>query len=114
WPPKSLLTYRFSMIYKIFPIVSFFLLSLTVNNITDTNTNHKTLAANTESTFDTKAETVYASINANNFSMPAIESFKVALQGFYALKANGVVTKDILTLVDFGLSSKVKRLWVID
>lgn len=103
------------MIYKIFPIVSLFLLSLTVNNIKDTNlTNPELITSTAKSAFDTKAESIYSSIDANNFAMPAIESFKNALEGFYALKDKGIVKKDILTLVDFGLSSKVKRLWVID
>jgi hypothetical protein len=46
--------------------------------------------------------------------MPSLEGFEEALKGFYLLKEKGLVQKDILTLVDFSLSSNVKRLWVID
>jgi hypothetical protein len=53
-------------------------------------------------------------LNSNHFALPNLESFKEALKGFYSLKQKGLVQKDILTLVDFSLSSNVKRLWVID
>jgi len=43
-----------------------------------------------------------------------MESFSAALEGFYKLKEKGIVQKDILTLVDFSMSSNTKRLWVID
>jgi hypothetical protein len=46
--------------------------------------------------------------------LPKLESFTEALKGFYILKEKGLIKKDILTLVDFSLSSNVKRLWVID
>jgi hypothetical protein len=43
-----------------------------------------------------------------------LASFTKALKGFYKLKEKGLIKKDILTLIDFSLSSNVKRLWVID
>ncbi|WP_317128614.1 murein L,D-transpeptidase catalytic domain family protein [Flavobacterium supellecticarium] len=46
--------------------------------------------------------------------MPKLESFSKALEGFYQLKEQGLIKKDILTLIDFSLSSAQKRLWVID
>lgn len=102
------------MIYKVLSIVSILVLS-TLNDIKETEpANPKPLAAATVSAFDAKAEGIYASINANNFQMPAIACFKQALEGFYSLKEKGLLKKDILTLVDFSLSSKAKRLWVID
>ena len=51
---------------------------------------------------------------SNQFALPNLESFAKALKGFYLLKEKGVIQKDILTLVDFSLSSNTKRLWVID
>ena len=57
---------------------------------------------------------VYKSMNANNFQLPQMESFSEALKGFYSLKEKGLFKKDFLTIIDFSLSSRVKRLWIID
>ncbi len=61
-----------------------------------------------------KAEIIYNSLATNNFKLPKIESFTKALQAFNKLQENGKIKKNILTLVDFSLSSKENRLWVID
>jgi hypothetical protein len=59
-------------------------------------------------------EEVYTNLHSANFSLPNLESFKEALEGFYKLKAKGLVSKNIITLIDFSLSANTKRLWVID
>jgi hypothetical protein len=64
--------------------------------------------------FDANIEMVYKTLDANKFELPKQESFAEALKGFYLLKEKGLIKKDILTLVDFSLSSNTKRLWVID
>jgi hypothetical protein len=64
--------------------------------------------------FESKAEMIYNSLNSNQYELPKLDSFKEALKGFYLLKEKGLIQKDILTLVDFSLSSNIKRLWVID
>jgi hypothetical protein len=46
--------------------------------------------------------------------LPKEECFAEALKGFYALKEKGLIKRNILTLVDFSLSSNAKRLWIID
>lgn len=61
-----------------------------------------------------RVEAIYNSIDANNFKMPNLESFSKALQGYYLLKEEGKVEKDYLTIIDFSLSSREKRCWVID
>lgn len=72
------------------------------------------LAVNSKSSLDLKVAKVYGKLHATNIDLPQLESFSEALKGFYALKEKGVVKKDILTLIDFSLSSNVKRLWIID
>jgi hypothetical protein len=57
---------------------------------------------------------VYKELDENSRALPSFESFSIALEGFYDLKEKGLVTKDILTLIDFSKSSNTKRLWVID
>jgi hypothetical protein len=68
----------------------------------------------TKSIFETKSDSIYNGIDSNSFSMPEFKIFTKALKGFYALKANGMVRKNILTMIDFSLSSNTERLWVID
>ena len=107
------------MVYKIFPVVIFALMSFTSNemhsvssNLTKRNT--VLIAANTKSNLEMKVASVYGKLHSDNLSLPQIESFSEALKGFYQLKDKGIVQKDILTLIDFSLSSNSKRLWVID
>ena len=100
------------MNYKIFSLIAFVLLT------SFSNVPNKNLATSfpTESVKPTvsRVVSVYNELNSNSFTSPSFESFSIALEGFYKLKRNGQVTKDILTLIDFSLSSNSKRLWVID
>lgn len=70
----------------------------------------KTLKANEES----NVEEIYNNLHSTNSSLPNLESFKEALKGFYKLKSKGIISKNIITLIDFSLSANTKRLWVID
>lgn len=78
------------------------------------NATVKAIAKVEKVTVDSKIESVYNSLNSNNFKMPELRTFSEALKGFYLLKERGVIKKNILTLIDFSLSSNTKRLWVID
>jgi hypothetical protein len=59
-------------------------------------------------------ENLYANLQTNHFELPQKICFSYALKGFYKLKENGLIKKNILTIIDFSLSSNLKRLWVID
>ena len=61
-----------------------------------------------------KVVSAYNTLNSNHFQLPQLESFSEALKGFYSIKEKGFFQKDFLTIIDFRLSSRVKRLWVID
>lgn len=105
------------MIYKLFPAALFILFSLytTSKNPTAPLKSHeKEIAIDASPNSDSKIEIIYNNLNANEFDLPKLESFKEALKSFNALKDKGLVEKNFLTLVDFSLSSNVKRLWVID
>jgi hypothetical protein len=61
-----------------------------------------------------KIEAISNAIYENNYALPQMECLTKGLEGYYALKQKGVIQKDILTVIDFSLSSTKKRLWVID
>jgi hypothetical protein len=105
------------MAYKILLASVFMFFSFTSNekemNVSKF-TKKKIVASVVKPNFDDKVEMVYRNLQCNQFTMPNQESFTEALKGFYLLKEKGLIKKDILTLVDFSLSSNIKRLWVID
>lgn len=106
------------MIYTIYPLLVFLLLSFGKDSKSTPdlkkNATVKAIAKVEKVTVDSKIESVYNSLNSNNFKMPELKTFSEALKGFYLLKEKGVIKKNILTLIDFSLSSNSKRLWVID
>jgi hypothetical protein len=105
------------MVYKIFFASMYMLISFSFKGEvvkTDKKPTVSKIAANFNAIIDAKVESVYNSLQANQFQLPKSECFAEALKGFYSLKEKGLVKKDILTVVDFSLSSNTKRLWIID
>ena len=100
------------MNYKFFPL--FFAVLLMSFTSLPNKSNSIKITTTTEASSVSKIATIYNQIDANSFEMPNFDCFTTALEGFYLLKQKGLVTKNILTLVDFSLSSNAKRLWVID
>jgi hypothetical protein len=105
------------MIYKIFPAILFMLVSFSPSKTSfsaSKNVKSAVYAKTVKSTVESNIEAAYNNLHSNEFVLPKLESFSEALKGFYLLKEKGLIQKDILTLVDFSLSSSTKRLWVID
>lgn len=100
------------MIYKFLPLLLLFFMSFAPKS-TD-NTDPKLLASTSAVSVAARIEMVYNALDANNFALPQMECFKRAMAGFYSLKEKGIVEKDILTVIDFSMSSTKKRMWVID
>lgn len=105
------------MIYNIIPAILFMLVSFYPGKTSVSEPKDvkpvafvKTMNPSADATI----ETVYNKLNSNKFNLPKLKSFTEALKGYYLLKEKGLIQKDILTLVDFSLSSNTKRLWVID
>ncbi len=105
------------MIYTILPTIILLIVSLSTQKprlVDKSISNHSVYASNTVPTEESKMEQVYRSLHSDKFTLPKLESFTTALKGYYALKEKGIVQKEILTIIDFSLSSNVKRLWVIN
>ena len=105
------------MIYTIIPTILFTFASFYSNKTSITETKSispKVYAKSLEPTVESKIETAYNNLHSTKFALPKLESFAVALKGYYALKQKGLIKKEILTLIDFSMSSNTKRLWVIN
>ena len=100
------------MIYRILPLLLLFFMSFAPK--ATNNTDPKLMASDAENNIAARIEIVYNSLDANHFALPQINCFKKAMEGFYVLKQKGLIQKDILTVIDFSMSSTKKRLWVID
>ena len=53
-------------------------------------------------------------IDGNGFSFTFPESFILLFEGYEQLKQLGKIQNEILTIVDFSLSSSQERMWVVD
>lgn len=100
------------MNYKFFPL--FFIVLLTSFTNLPNKTKTLKISSIAEVTSVSKNVSIYNQLDANSFELPNFDCFSTALNGFYMLKEKGIVQKNILTLVDFSMSSNTKRLWVID
>lgn len=100
------------MNYKFFPL--FFVVLFMSFTSLPSKTNSIKISAITEASSVSKNASIYNELDANSYAMPNFDCFNLALNGFYKLKQKGLIQKNILTLVDFSLSSNMKRLWVID
>ena len=57
---------------------------------------------------------LYSVFVANNPSVPNLKSFKNGMIGYHKLADKNLIDKQILTIIDFSLSSKKERMWVMD
>jgi hypothetical protein len=58
--------------------------------------------------------TTFYRLLRSEVSKPDYEVFKKALTGFFNLKAGNNIDKNILTIIDFSISSNFNRMWIID
>ena len=100
------------MNYKLFPL--FFVVLLMSFTSLPSKSNSLKIKSKTENNSVSKNATIYNQLDANSFVLPSFDCFNLALNGFYLLKEKGLIQKNIITVVDFSLSSNTKRLWVID
>jgi len=87
-----------------------------LSSFTNTYTTGVYVEKTTFSTIEDDVEilTLYKVFTNTNASMPQLESFSNAIKGYSKLNAQGKIKNEILTIIDFSLSSSAKRLWVLD
>lgn len=113
-------TIRLTMIYRFLPLILLFIFSFKpLNNIEQIkqkgiSTDPELIAANAKTSFITKCKSVYSIIDANGYSLPSFESFLAAFEGYENLRLQGKLDSEILTIIDFSLSSVHERMWVVD
>lgn len=107
------------MNYKLFfligiSFISFGFIGNTSNNVVKNDLSTKRIVTNSLVVKKTVSQLFFESLDANSFSLPRLESFVKAFEGYSKLKEQGLIVKDYLTIIDFGLSSNEERLWVVD
>ena len=88
-----------------------------LSNITFGSPNDRSNNTSSPATYNEKIESFCSSsfsVLRSESSKPEYAVFKKALTGFFYLKATNNIKKNILTIIDFSISSKVERMWIID
>jgi hypothetical protein len=109
------------MNYKYLSLVALSFFSLGFDNYVEVKpllvaetTIYETTFTTKENVIDEETKVFYDLLDANSFELPKFESFTNAYKGYEALKAQGKIQNEMLTIVDFSLSSKEDRMWVIN
>jgi hypothetical protein len=105
------------MIYRFLPFLILFLFSFKSfdsSSKSDRVTDPKLLASNSKTSIESRCKSFYATLDQNHFTLPNFDVFLAAFQGYEHLKQQGQIVNNVLTVIDFSLSSKEERLWVID
>jgi len=63
---------------------------------------------------DEPSVAIYNDLKKSAEVLPSEACFRAATEGYLRLRAAGTVTKDLLAIADFSLSSNTKRLWVVN
>ncbi|MDT0684911.1 murein L,D-transpeptidase catalytic domain family protein [Autumnicola psychrophila] len=107
------------MTYRILTVMAVMVFSFAFKSTENLNENEKNNTINelvvTEAlSFKEEVAITYENFSKNNLNLPTLDVFEKGMKGYYKLKEEGAVTKKILTIVDFNLSSSKKRMWILD
>lgn len=107
--------------YKTMTVVAVLLFSFAFTNSNETRpvseipeVSASVLNPEPELLFAEKVENLYSEFAENANSLPALTIFERALKGYEKLENKNLVKNKLLTVIDFGLSSKKKRMWIMD
>jgi hypothetical protein len=109
------------MTYKILTVIAFFTVFFAYttpdrHNISELATITELLPEGPDAslTLEEEITQLYDVFVENNPSVPNLASFKNGMIGYYKLADKNLIDKQILTIIDFSLSSKKERMWVMD
>ncbi len=109
------------MKYRILTVVGVLIFSFAFSSTDEINYSNKAETASelsveikTEKTFKEKVADLYETFSLNNATMPNLPVFEKAMNGYSKLDEAGKVSNPLLTIVDFDLSSKKKRMWILN
>lgn len=104
------------MTYKILTVIAVLFVSFAFTTIDNSSTSEfPTLETTTEElSIDEEIRQLHEDFSEKNTDVPNLESFKNAMMGYNKLSDKNLIEKEILTIVDFSLTSAKKRLWVLD
>ena len=100
------------MTYKLFALLIFSFLATESTLKADHSV--ASLALNTKNEAHTVCKSFYDQLEAGCYTLPNYESFELAFEGYETFKCAGKIKNELLTIVDFSLSSTKERMWVID
>ncbi|MDR5589585.1 murein L,D-transpeptidase catalytic domain family protein [Christiangramia sp. SM2212] len=109
------------MKYRILTVVGVLIFSFAFSSAAEINNSKESEIApelsvevKVKKTFEEKVADLYNDFSANNSTMPNISVFEKAISGYTKLDEAGKVSNPLLTVIDFNLSSKMKRMWILN
>ncbi|SDL79312.1 L,D-transpeptidase catalytic domain [Salinimicrobium catena] len=83
-------------------------------NTTSEPAEAKTAVADPALSAEDEINLLYEAFSAENASLPSRTAFTNGILGYQKLEEEGKIKKELLTIVDFGLNSTEKRMWILD
>jgi hypothetical protein len=94
-------------------VILFFFLTIITNGSTHNRSNNTPSSPAYNEKIESFCSSSFSVLRSES-SKPDYAVFKKALTGFFYLKATNNIKKNILTIIDFSISSKLERMWIID
>ncbi|WP_026935398.1 murein L,D-transpeptidase catalytic domain family protein [Christiangramia echinicola] len=109
------------MKYRILTVVGVLIFSFAfsstaeINNSKNSNfTEEIPVTIEVKKSFEEKVVEIYETFSLKNSTMPQLSVFEKAISGYMKLDEAGKVSNPLLTVIDFNLSSKKKRMWILN
>ena len=109
------------MKYRILTVVGVLIFSFAFSSTAEINNSKNsrislepTVKSEIKKPAEAKVAELYHTFSENNSSMPNQSVFEKAMAGYSKLEEEGKVSNSLLTVIDFDLSSKKKRMWILN